>query len=143
MRLKTDSFVVETDIHFPTDYNLLWDSARKCLEVAAHLAVAGWRKNNHWRKALKGLMRAVGRTSSSGGKNKPERVEGAARAYLKKARALAKKVAHILIHQQAKNLTEAARLEQLAYYYTMLVKHIDLVHRRLVNQETIPMPRSI
>ena len=51
--------------------------------------------------------------------------------------------AHILIHQQAKNLTEAARLEQLAYYYTMLVKHIDLVHRRLVNQETIPMPRSI
>ena len=138
LRLKIDSFVVETDIHFPTDYNLLWDSARKCLEVAAHLDVAGWRKNNHWRKTLKGLMRAVGRTSSSGGKNKPERVEGAARAYLKKARALAKKVAHILIHQQAKTLTEAARLEQLAYYYTMLVKHIDLVHRRLVNQETIP-----
>ena len=58
--------------------------------------------------------------------------------FKKKSRALAKKVAHILIHQQAKTLTEAARLEQLAYYYTMLVKHIDLVHRRLVNQETIP-----
>ncbi|MCZ6899316.1 MAG: ISNCY family transposase, partial [Bacteroidetes bacterium] len=27
LRLKTDSFVVETDTHFPTDYNLLWDSA--------------------------------------------------------------------------------------------------------------------
>ena len=35
LRLKTDSFVVETDTHFPTDYNLLWDSARKCIEVAA------------------------------------------------------------------------------------------------------------
>ncbi len=31
LRLKTDSFVVETHTHFPTDYNLLWDSARKCL----------------------------------------------------------------------------------------------------------------
>jgi len=34
LRLKTDSFVVETDTHFPTDYNLLWDSARKCLPAA-------------------------------------------------------------------------------------------------------------
>ena len=27
LHCKTDSFVVETDTHFPTDYNLLWDSA--------------------------------------------------------------------------------------------------------------------
>jgi transposase, IS5 family len=32
LRLKTDSFVVETDTHFPTDYNLLWDSAHKCID---------------------------------------------------------------------------------------------------------------
>jgi hypothetical protein len=25
LRLKTDSFVVESNVHFPTDYNLLWD----------------------------------------------------------------------------------------------------------------------
>jgi hypothetical protein len=28
LRFKTDSFVVESNVHFPTDYNLLWDSAR-------------------------------------------------------------------------------------------------------------------
>ncbi|GAI21284.1 unnamed protein product, partial [marine sediment metagenome] len=33
LRLKTDSFVVESNVHFPTDYNLLWDSARKCLDM--------------------------------------------------------------------------------------------------------------
>jgi hypothetical protein len=31
--LKADSFVVESNVHFPTDYNLLWDSARKCLDM--------------------------------------------------------------------------------------------------------------
>ena len=28
LSFKTDSFVVETNVHFPTDYNLLWDSSR-------------------------------------------------------------------------------------------------------------------
>ncbi|MEA3448958.1 MAG: hypothetical protein U9Q98_11025 [Bacteroidota bacterium] len=32
LRLKSDSFVVESNVHFPTDYNLLWDSARKCID---------------------------------------------------------------------------------------------------------------
>lgn len=48
LHCKTDSFVVETDTHFPTDYNLLWDSARKCLDIARWLekndCITGWRK---------------------------------------------------------------------------------------------------
>lgn len=35
LRLKTDSFVVESNVHFPTDYNLLWDSTRKCLDTVS------------------------------------------------------------------------------------------------------------
>ena len=31
--LKTDSYVVETNVHFPTDYNLLWDCVRKCIDM--------------------------------------------------------------------------------------------------------------
>ena len=29
---KTDSFVVESNVHFPTDYNLLWDASRKIID---------------------------------------------------------------------------------------------------------------
>jgi len=32
LQLKTDSFVVKSNVHFPTDYNLLCDSARKTLD---------------------------------------------------------------------------------------------------------------
>ena len=30
---RCDSFVVETDVHYPTDTNLLWDAMRKLLTV--------------------------------------------------------------------------------------------------------------
>ena len=31
LKLKTDSYALETNVHFPTDLNLLWDTLRKCL----------------------------------------------------------------------------------------------------------------
>jgi hypothetical protein len=33
LKLKTDSYTVETDVHFPTHLNLLWDGCRKCLDM--------------------------------------------------------------------------------------------------------------
>jgi hypothetical protein len=76
LRLKTDSFVVESNVHFPTGYNLLWDCARKCLDVVSkflkkYKGIRGWRKTGHWRGEIKGLMREMGRASSSGGKAMP------------------------------------------------------------------------
>ena len=138
LRLKTDSFVVETDTHFPTDYNLLWDSARKCIQVAGKLQVAGWRKSTHWQKSLKNLMRAVGQTSRGGGKNKESRVATLVGRYLKKARALAKKVACLLTDYTPSTVKDILSLQELTYYDEMLRKHIDLVERRLIKKETIP-----
>ncbi|MEJ7684789.1 MAG: hypothetical protein WKG06_44485 [Segetibacter sp.] len=37
LKLKTDSYAVETNVHFPTDLNLLWDSLRKCLDMIEKL----------------------------------------------------------------------------------------------------------
>ncbi len=61
LRLKTDSFVVESNVHFPTDYNLLWDCARKCLSTVSKFIekyddIKGWRKINNWRREIKGLI---------------------------------------------------------------------------------------
>lgn len=138
LRLKADSFVVETDTHFPTDYNLLWDSARKCIGVACKLRVPGWRKGKSWQKELKGLMRAVGKSSTGGGRNKEGRTKKAASAYLKKARALEGKVAGVLTGYMPESVAEAASLERLGYFHGMLDKHIDLLERRLIKGETIP-----
>lgn len=141
-RLKTDSFVVESNVHFPTDYNLLWDCARKSIDMVEKLQtvrpVPGWRKARHWRSDLKNKMRALGRASSSGGKNKKEREKAAATAYLDKARSLHTK----LIKTRTAIVTVAAgeikTIFALDEYIKLMAKHIDLVERRLINGEKIP-----
>lgn len=143
LRLKTDSFVVETDTHFPTDYNLLWDSARKCIDLVKKLEVPGWRKRGDWHKSLKSLMRAVGQSSKGGGKNKGERVKKAASEYLKKARALDKKVTEVLLTHSPAGTVGLVHMEMLQYYQEMLEKHIDLLERRLVKGEAIPHAEKV
>ena len=142
LRCKTDSFVVETDTHFPTDYNLLWDSARKCVDIAEKLATkaddAGWRKAREWRRILKGQMRTISGITGKGGKNKTERLQKATTAYLTKARALEKKVTHTLNNISGCSPALVASWLELTYYHQMLVKHIDLMDRRILQGEVIP-----
>jgi len=147
MRCKVDSFVVESDTHFPTDYNLLWDSARKCIDTAEWLVregcITGWRKSRHWHKSLKGLMRGVGRVTSGGGANKEERVEQAVNAYLTKARALSSKIHAILMTNPGSTPAQMVKVVELTYYLKMLDKHIDLLDRRLLQGEVIPHEEKI
>ena len=56
---RCDSFVVETDVHYPTDRNLLWDAARVTVRIAAELAdewkLPGWRQARHHTVTLRRL----------------------------------------------------------------------------------------
>ena len=42
LRGRCDSFVVETDVHYPTDVNLLWDAMRCLLRELGHAARKQW-----------------------------------------------------------------------------------------------------
>jgi len=141
--LKTDSFVVESNVHFPTDYNLLYDCGRKCLDVTGHLLKAnpnipGWRKIKNWRRDLKCKMRNLGKASSSGGKYKQDRMKKAAREYLSKARALSSKLGNNLVEIPINAQKDLLLLVQLEMYLQLLNKHIDLVERRIIKGEKIP-----
>ena len=143
LRLKTDSFVVESNVHFPTDYNLLRDSARKCLDAVSvflekYEGLDRWRKIDNWRYEIKGLMRELGKASSSGGKNKQTRVEQATKKYLKKARALLRKLQQELPCFPMSDMQDVALILTLEYFMVLMEKHIDLVDRRLLRGEKIP-----
>ena len=49
LEIKVDSYVLETDVHFPTDLNLLLDAGRKCVDLIVKYrdqfgyALPGWR----------------------------------------------------------------------------------------------------
>lgn len=143
LRLKSDSFVVESNVHFPTDYNLLWDSARKCLDSVSKYTekydeIEGWRKLSNWRQELKGLMRELGKASSSGGKGKENRVNNAARKYLKKAFALVKKLGKTLPELPIIDIQDLSVVLTLEHFMPLITMHIDLVERRIIKGEKIP-----
>jgi len=143
LHLKTDSFVVESNVHFPTDYNLLWDSARKCLDqvskfLAKYSDIEGWRKIANWRGEMKGLMRELGKASSSGGKGKHERVVHAAQKYLTKAKALLKKLDEELPNFPVNDTIDLVVILTLEHFMTLVDKHVDMVERRIMKGEKIP-----
>ncbi len=143
LRLKTDSFVVESNVHFPTDYNLLWDSARKCLNTVSNLlekhnTIKGWRKLHNWHYELKGLMRELGKASGSGGKGKHDRVTNAARKYLTKAKSLLQKLNNGLLVFPHDDMEDISLIIALEYFMVLMDKHINLVERRILKGETIP-----
>lgn len=148
LELKTDSFVVESNVHFPTDYNLLWDCGRKCLDIVEHLLKAnpnmsGWRKLRDWRRQMKNKMRSLGRASSSGGKGKVQRMKKTTREYLVKARALSCKLTMCISEAPMRTEEEFIWLLQLDIYLKLLDKHIDLVERRIIKSEKIPHKEKV
>jgi len=143
LRLKTDSFVVESNVHFPTDYNLLWDSARKCIDsvcvfMGKYNNLPGWRKIKNWKSELKGLMRELGKATASGGKGKEQREASAARSYINKATALYTKLEKELPQLPIVDDQDVTLVISLEYFMQLLLKHIDLVERRIIKGETIP-----
>jgi hypothetical protein len=147
LHLKTDSFVVESNVHFPTDYNLLWDCARKCLDTVSFFLekypdIQGWRKINNWYSEAKSMMRALGK-ATSGGKDKETRIKKTTQQYLQKPQALVEKITTSQLALPIIDESDLAQILNLERFLTLLKKHIDLVDRRLLKGEIIPQEEKM
>ena len=148
LKLKSDSYSLETNIHFPTDLNLLWDSVRKCLDMIEKLqemtTLKGWRKIKNLRKKLKSIFRT---TSQHVFKGKDEHQKKQhVKEYLKQARMLEARVAELIKHppmvtgSEKKILLVIMVLEKYKKYVT---KFTDQIERRLLKGEVIPAEEKI
>ena len=148
LEIKVDTYVLETDVHFPTDLNLLWDAGRKCVDLIEKYrdqfgyTLPGWRKAKDWRRRLKALERLASKTVYGGGSGKEARVKTAVREYLSAGHELSAKVSASLLGL-CDQAVDGERWAALEYFHAMLVKHLDLVQRRLLKEETIPASEKI
>ena len=150
LTLKTDSYVVESHVHFPTDINLLWDSIRKSLDtikwIRAEYDISGWRKLDYQFRQMKNIYVKVARIHQRKGKNYKERLDESVQEYLKKSRYLEEKVVLVveyLFEKQATDPLASGLLKDLVKYKSMLDKHIDLVERRIIKGEKIPHSEKV
>jgi hypothetical protein len=148
LRLKTDSFVVETNVHFPTDINLLWDSVRKCLDMVEKLnklkKMKGWRKIKSLRKDFKILFRNV---SNIVFKGKDEmKKKAAVKTYLKVALGLKERCEAIIKTPPSIPGWQEyvmAIITSLEHYCKYVSKFCDQIERRLIKGEVIPAEEKV
>lgn len=150
LRLKSDSYVLETNIHFPTDLNLLWDSCRKCLDTVdklmAVIQVSGWRKIKQIRKKLKSQFRETSHQVFRG-KNE-ENKKQSVKNYMERAQLLYSRCEAILngpvnvfaIEDHNYVLLQLLELER---YLKFAETFMDQIERRLLKGESIPAEEKI
>jgi IS5 family transposase len=77
LRGSGDSFVVETDVHYPTDANLLFDAMHKMISLIAiicsEICITAWRQSHHNIMKVKGLLRSIQRLKRSTSKDEAKR----------------------------------------------------------------------
>ncbi len=82
--VRGDSFVVATDIHYPTDSSLIGDGLRTIVATARRLAgllgVDGWRQHRYLLRAVKKHLRAINRIAAGKGRDFRMRLQAAYRA---------------------------------------------------------------
>ena len=148
LQLKTDSYAVETNVHFPTDLNLLWDSMRKCLDTIEKLQtiteVKGWRKIKHIRKTLKSQFR---QTSQQVFKGKSEQAKKqSVKQYLQLAAVLQQRCEAIVARPPMSTDHEVMitiLLVDLMKYAVYTRKFTHQIERRLLKGETIPADEKV
>lgn len=154
--VRGDSFVVQTNIHFPTDANLIVDGVRKVLRVSAQLgrllAVRTWQ---HWRttfRAVKKIYRQIQQVTANkklSSEEKQEKLKSLYEQLIGKALEIALKAfdfkENIAVAKLAKAKQQKAEktIAELAYYLCATSYVAHLAERRVLEGETIPHEEKV
>lgn len=143
-RVRADSFVVETDIHYPTESSLIGDGMRKiiplCIELATEINQSGWRQGKHLLKRVKVHVRTISQVSAS---KSPKVKASLPKAYER----LLERVAVILdrakmLQKQAENGSPSLRAFSLStalkHWIELTEQVCDTAYRRVMLKESVP-----
>ena len=142
-RVRADSFVCETDIHYPTESSLIWDGMKKLIPLGRKLAESldaqGWRQATYQLKKIKQQVREIARLSAS---KSPTVKSGIYPAY----GVLLERVGHVLdrIRSLQKACQEATLtspqsswLEKIHHFYQPTSQVVSTAYRRTQLGETV------
>lgn len=157
--VRGDTFVAETNIHYPTESTVIGDGLRTVVKLAAELAAEhgqeGWRQHGHLLTNVRKLVRDIGRTARAKGQGgerlKPgyTKLLALAKELLARARqllaALAFRVdqAALTVAQLKRAVPSGPRENQLWHYLVLTEKVCDNARRRVLAGETLANDEKI
>jgi len=156
LRGRCDSFVVETDVHYPTDINLLYDAMRKVITLTAQWCereeVSDWRQHQYNVRHLKRLMRKAQNHKRRKSRSEEQQKKNAAlcieahQEYLEVAeRYLNKAQASVSRLEQSglRNALDVVRQLEIEGFMRHAIRQIDQVKRRVILGEVIPHAEKV
>jgi hypothetical protein len=153
IRGRCDSFVLKTNVHFPTDISLLFDATRVmiriCVKWDKQHALPGWRQHQHNLRQFKNVYRKLQKLKHSTSKNvnikatKALEIKQAYQDYIDLAEFYLVRVkASILILKNAHKISEVL-LTDLHTFSLHADRQIDQIKRRAIQDETIPHDEKV
>ena len=147
LRASCDSFVVETDVHYPTDINLLFDAMRKVIVLIMvlcdDLGLTGWRKGIYNLKKVKRYFRKAQQLKRSTSKDKTKRSErdqliiDAHMAYVELANSLLNRAKETISSISSADLMANLRIMEIEKFIAHAERQMDQIRRRVVEGQTI------
>jgi hypothetical protein len=154
--VRGDTFVVETNIRYPTESSLIGDGLRKVLPLAAELAerhgLTGWRQHEHIQKNVRKLVQKTSRASRAKGKGGPERLKKLYRELLDLAKEWLGRAAQLLVslafqvsdlQQGFVSVSAMPPAMRLHHYLELTRKVCDTARRRVLLGESVPNAEKI
>ncbi len=150
---RCDSFVLESNVHFPTDLNVLYDCARKSIDLAVTLAnefgLSGWREYKSLKKKTKRLYTQLGKIRHSKSKDESKRfsrekeIKSCCQDYLSRTEDIFSKIEASFSSLPSGVIISCPIVKQIMYFMKQGRLLCDQINRRLLNEEKIPHGEKI
>ena len=142
--VRADSFVVETDIHYPTESGLINDGMRKivplCSKLAEAIGLPGWRQSKHLLKRIKECARTISQISASKSPRVKAGLSGAYEQLIDRASAILDRAKTLrkLSENEPASVSLMALGEALKHWIELTEQVIDTATRRVLLKEKVP-----
>lgn len=144
-KVRLDTTVYETNIHYPTDSSLLWDSFRTLSrllgEIREEMRAASLNHRFHNRKVKK-LMLYITRNARSNSKSKQRKVKKVYRTLIDRVHWITVVSRRVADHF-AKSLAVLDVVSELEHYLPIVERIIDQAERRVFGGETVPSNEKV
>lgn len=143
-KIRADSFVMNTNIHYPSESTLIRDGARKIIELAAIQAAAwdlpGWRQSEHLLKKVRKLSRRIERIASRKGPDYKEHLKQPYRQLLQVSGEILRKARRLCdeLDPSCKNDPSLMPVQQIRTLVQRTEHVRQTARRRVLNGETVP-----
>lgn len=151
---RCDSFVVETNVHYPTDINLLFDAMRKIITLTTDYAemerLGGWRQSRYNVRQVKRAYRTAQQMKRSTSKDEVkqqkqiEAIAQAHRDYIELSKNFINKSRLTLAPEvDNNNLSSMVKALEIQGFIEHAERQISQVERRVINDIAIPHEEKV